>query len=241
MPAIGLSLLIQIALIIHVLRTGRPMWWIAVILFAPVIGSAVYVVLEILPSFGLFGFLRRAEASALALIDPGREVRDARAALDTAPTMGNRLRLANAYLANEDWQMAEDNFAQCLAGQFADDPAALLGHARALVELGRHEEALARISQLRQVGREGPAEALVFARAAAATGQIGPADEAFAFATKRLPDLEAQARYIRFLRAQGREADALEQLGDLDRRLDKVPAHFKHDAKRWRAHAVATD
>jgi hypothetical protein len=241
MPYIGLSLLIQIALIIHVLRTGRAYWWIFLILFFPGVGSAVYVIVEILPSIGLFSFLRRTEARAIEAIDPGRDMRAAQKAFDESPTVGNRLKLAHAASDAGQWSLAEEQFGACLSGQFADDPAALLGHATALVELGRAQEALGRIEELRAQGREGAQEALVFARAAAALGRAEEADEAFAFATPRVPGLEAQARYVRFLRAQNRDAEAIEQLADLDRRLKAIPAHFKPEANRWRAHAVASD
>jgi hypothetical protein len=238
MPYMILSLAVQIGLIIHVLKTGRALWWVPLILFFPLIGSLVYIVIEILPGSKVNRFMRQAESDAISLVDPNRAVRTAQEAFDDAPTMGNRLRLAQAQLDNGDFSSAERHFADCLTGQFEDDPVALLGHARALVELSRHEEALARIETLRTLGREGAAEALVFARAASAVGKVAEADEAFQFAAPRLPGLEAQARYIRFLRDQGREADAIAQLAELDQRLAKVPSHFKREANQWHAFAV---
>jgi hypothetical protein len=240
-PLLILSLLVQISLIVHAISKGKPLWWVGLILFFPVIGSVVYIVLEVLPGTGVNRALRRAESEAVQLVDPHREVRLAQAAFDDVPTMGNRLKLAQAHLDAGAFEEAERHFNQCLTGQFVDDHAALLGHARALVELGCHAEALSRIADLRAVGREGATEALIFARAASALGRTAEAEEAFAFAAPRLPGLEAVARYIRFLRAQGREAEALVQLKDLDSRLAKVPVHFKQEANRWRALAVASD
>ncbi len=239
MPILILSFIIQVTLIIHVLRTGRPFWWIIFILFAPGIGSAVYVVLEILPTSGIFSTVRKAEQKIVKALDPTRELRAAQDAFDLTPTMGNRLRLAHASVEMGDFANAEMLYRDCLEGQFVDDHAALLGHARALVELGRNQQAIERINQLRVLGREGAAEALVFARAAEALEQNQEAEEAYAFAAPRIPTMEAQARYIRFLRHVGKDVEATRELQEFDIRLSRVPRHFQSDARKWRTFAVA--
>lgn len=239
MPILILSFIIQVTLIIHVLRTGRPFWWIIFILFAPGIGSAVYVVLEILPASGIFSTVRKAEQKIVKALDPTRELRAAQDAFDLTPTMGNRLRLAHASVEMGDFANAEMLYRDCLEGQFVDDHAALLGHARALVELGRNQQAIERINQLRVLGREGAAEALVFARAAEALEQNQEAEEAYAFAAPRIPTMEAQARYIRFLRHVGKDVEATRELQEFDIRLSRVPRHFQSDARKWRTFAVA--
>jgi hypothetical protein len=239
MPFLIMSLIIQATLIIHVIRTGRPSWWIFLILFAPGIGSGIYILLEILPGTGILPSLRKAEQKVVKAMDPTRELRAAQDAFDLAPTVGNRMRLADASVEMGDFANAEMLYSDCLAGQFVDDPSALLGHARTLVELGRNEEALNRINQLRVLGREGATEALVYARAAEALGQHDDAHDAYAFAAPRIPTLEAQARYIRFLRLVGKDVDATRELQEFDVRLSRVPRHFQADARKWRTFAVA--
>jgi hypothetical protein len=239
MPILIMSLLIQVTLIIHVIRTGRPNWWIFFILFAPLIGSGVYILLEILPNTGLFSAMRKAEQKVVQAMDPTRELREAQTAFDLAPTIGNRIRLANASAEMGDWVSAERLYKDCLQGQFEDDPAALLGWARTLVELNRPKEAMETINRLRVLGREGPTEALIFARAAEAIGQNDDAQVAYAFAAPRIPTLEAQARYVRFLRLSGQDVEATRELQEFDARLARVPRHFQADARKWRTLAVA--
>jgi hypothetical protein len=239
MPLLILLFLIQATLIIHVIKSGRPSWWIFLILFAPGLGSAIYVVLEILPDTGLFSAIRKAEQKVVKAMDPTRELRDAQNAFDLSATVGNRLRLAAASADMSDFVGAERLYNDCLQGQFEDDPAALLGHARTLIELGRPQEALGRINHLRSLGREGPSEALIFARAAEALGDYSDAQEAYAFAAPRIPTLEAQARYVRFLRLAGKDVDATRELQEFDARLARVPRHFQADARKWRTLAVA--
>ena len=42
---------IQLALIIHVLKTGRSKYWILMLIFMPLIGGLAYLVIELLPEF----------------------------------------------------------------------------------------------------------------------------------------------------------------------------------------------
>ena len=43
--------LAQLLLILHVLRTGRPWWWLLVLFFAPMLGGLVYFFVEVLPGW----------------------------------------------------------------------------------------------------------------------------------------------------------------------------------------------
>ena len=47
------SLLVQVGLIVHVVKTGRNFLWMAAIGFLPIAGSLAYIVVELLPE--LFG------------------------------------------------------------------------------------------------------------------------------------------------------------------------------------------
>ena len=49
MPLFILSILIQVALVIHIVKTGRSTTWIWIVVMLPVAGSIAYFVLEGLP------------------------------------------------------------------------------------------------------------------------------------------------------------------------------------------------
>lgn len=235
----GLMLVIQIALIIHVFYTRRPLWWAAVLFFLPLVGAIVYLFVEILPQYGLFRTARKVQNKVIERIDPEREVRVARDALDLADTVGNRLRLAGALAHLGRWNEAEPLFRRSLEGPFADDPTVLMGLAQSLIELDRPAEALDVIARLRAAGREGADVALLFARAAGSTGDEAGALEAYVFAAPRLPSLEAQARHVVYLRSIGRSSEAEQQLMDLRNRAARVPPAFAEDARAWLGFAEA--
>ncbi len=235
----GLIVVIQIALIVHVFYTRRPLWWAGILFFLPLIGGIVYLIVEILPGYGLFRTARKVQSQVIERIDPEREVRAAREALDLADTVGNRIRLAGALAHLGRWTEAEPLFRRSLEGPFADDPTVLMGLAQSLIELDRPQDALVEIAKLRAAGREGADVALLFARAAGSTGDVDGALEAYAFAAPRLPSLEAQARHVVFLRSLGRIGEADQQLADLRNRAARVPPAFADDARAWLALAEA--
>ena len=95
MPAIGLALIIQIALAIHVVKTQREMYWIYIIMFIPVIGSAIYVFTQILPELQQSRTVHNATNSLIKAIDPQRELRKRKEQLQIANTLENKLKLAD--------------------------------------------------------------------------------------------------------------------------------------------------
>src|SRR3974390_3332998 len=74
-PYLLISLVIQIVLIVHCIRTGRNWLWITVLIFLPFAGSLAYVIVEILP--GLFSSrgTRRAVRGVSRALDPEQDLR----------------------------------------------------------------------------------------------------------------------------------------------------------------------
>lgn len=96
LPAFGFSYLLAIALCVHVVRTGREMYWIFIMLAFHPLGGLVYFVANVLPDIIGGSTARRIGQAARNALDPEREYRAAMAAVDDSPTVGNRMRLASA-------------------------------------------------------------------------------------------------------------------------------------------------
>src|SRR5665213_2611371 len=125
----GLSLLLAIALCIHVVRSGQQLYWVLIILVFQPIGGIVYLVAIVLPDMVGGRTARRVSRAARETLDPGRGYRQAKAAYDDAPTVANGMRLAQAATAQGRHSEAEALYRQAAQGIHADDPAILLGHA----------------------------------------------------------------------------------------------------------------
>jgi hypothetical protein len=221
---------------IHVLRTGREMFWLWLFIIGPLIAPAFYLFAVLIPEWMGGRTARGLGRATQQVLDPDRDYRNAMRALEDTPTIGNRMKVAQAAAALGRWDDAEAQWAQCVDSHWAEDPAVLMGHANALLELGRYQEALTRLEQLKKLGREGetPVVALAFARAYEGLGRSQEADDAYRFAADRVPGLEAGGRYVAFMAKLGRREDAEIGLAELDRRLQKIAPPLRAEARVWR-------
>jgi len=233
---IGLSLLFSILMCVHVARSGRELYWMFIILIFQPVGGIVYGVVNVLPEIMGGSTARRIKQTAQQKLDPTRAYRAAKDACDDSPTAGNRMRLAAAAFDLERYDEAEMLYREAAQGIHQDDPVLMLGRAQALVELGRYAEALPVLEALGEHGEKGrtPAAAIAMGRAFHALDQYTEADDAFLWASERMPGLEASARYACFLADTGRGDEAQVLVNDLDKRYAKTKSHFRAEAKHWR-------
>ncbi len=238
MPFIGLSALIQLACIIHVIRSGRQTYWIMVILFLPFLGALAYLVLEVLPEFQGNRHVRTARAKAVAAIDPNREVRAARDALDLADTIANRIRLADAFAAVGKHDEAVSLYREATYREPAPDARTQAKLARSLFETGQHIEALTLLDAMVPPTTQSERDRLTLLRARVLT-ELDRKDEAralYADIVTRLPGEEARCRYAALLLDQGYEPKAraiLEEVEARMKRLDRQQRAADADMYKW--------
>ncbi len=226
---------------IHVVRTGREYYWLWLLFIGGPVGVGIYFFAILLPELlqgRLGGRLRGGRGLGrrlLLLVDPQREYRQAVAAVEESPTVGNRMKVAEAASELGRWEEAEKILRECAVGHWANDPVILYEHALCLVELGKGTEALSRIESLKKIGGKGdtPQVNLVAARAYAGLGQIPEAEGAFRSAMDRFAGLEAAARYVTWLAQTGRKGEAEAGMADLERRYKKVPGPMRGEARAW--------
>ena len=150
MLPIGLSLVFAIALCVHVVRTGREYYWLFIILLLQPFGGLVYFFAIVVPELLRGPGARKIGHAARETLDPTREYRAAKEAHDDSPTVRNQMRLAEAAAGLGRYDEAEALYREAAQGVHADDPGLLLGRANALLELGRHQEALELLDRLGQ-------------------------------------------------------------------------------------------
>ena len=239
------GLLVYIGLLVwmcvNVVRSGRDSIWLWVIILLQPIGPLIYLVAVLIPQWTGGTTARRMGKAARETLDPGRDYREAKAAHELTPTVHNQMRLASAAAALGRWQEAEALYGQALQGVHEDDPALLLGRARALIELERPAEALALLERLATQGDSGrtPQARLAFARVYEGLGRNAEADAAYADAEGRVPGLEGIARHAAFLARTGRKDEAREALAEIDKRMGRANPHFRKEARAWRDFAAS--
>lgn len=236
LPLILCSFAFALLLCWHVVRTRQEMYWLWIILAFQPIGGLAYLLIVLLPGVMRGPGARRAASGARKALDPGREHREALAAIALTPTVANRMRLASAAAGLGRWNEAETQYREAAQGIHADDPSLRLGRAKALLALDRAPEALV-LTQALVTDEETPASpdaVLAHARALEAVGRTAQAETAYREAYNRVPGFEAIARYAAFLGAAGRRDDARALLIDMDDRISRLHGPFAKEARAWR-------
>lgn len=132
------SLLIQIALCVHVYKTGRPYWWMWIILMASFVGALVYVLVEILPELR---FASRRSGGRAWFVPQSVVIRRAREELEEGYTIQRCLTLAGLLFDQGKREEAEAVAAEAVGGAFKTDPEVISEVAWYKVEAGKYDEA----------------------------------------------------------------------------------------------------
>ena len=140
---------------IHVVRSGRVMFWLWLFIIGPLIAPAFYFFAVLVPEWTGSGSARKVGKVARQALDPERDYRNALRTLEDTPTVGARMKVAHAAAALGRWADAEAQWTLAGEGAWSDDPAILMGHALSLLELSRYADALAKLEKLKSLGREG--------------------------------------------------------------------------------------
>jgi len=236
MPALGLlTLAAQVLCAVHVARTGRPYWWIFLIVFVPIVGMLVYVAAELLPD-ALGSRHGRLVASGVAtFLDPGRGLREAMRRKEIAPTIQNKAALAAEYLAAGQPACAASLYRETLTGIHSTDPTLMLGLARALFANGEARETQVTLERLRAANPEyTSAEGhLLYARSLELQGKADTALYEYASLVTYYPGQQARYRYALLLKKTGRSAEARKLLEEICQGIKYGPRHQYHEQREW--------
>ena len=230
-----LSLLIQAALIVHVIRTGRNTLWILAIGLLPGVGSLAYLVAEVLPDLLGGRTARRAKSGIGRMIDPNRDLRRATAEVQISGNVDARRRLGEELFEREQFDEAIEVYRGGLRGIFEYDPTLLLGLAKA--QFGKQDYAAARTT-LELLAQHNPdfksADAqLLYARTLEAQNALDEAEREYALIAPGFPGAEARLRYGLLLKKRGKHQEAQRVLKDLLDGAKLGPAHYRRAQAEW--------
>jgi len=216
---LGLHILLAIFCAVHVVRTGQQLYWLFILFAFPLLGSLVYFFMIYLPNSRLERGALKAVSAAAKALDPGKDVRLARADYEDAPTAQNQMRLAAALLEVGSAEEAAKLYEGALRGPFASDPDLRFGAARSFVECQRFTEALAHLEELRKSRPDYRPDsvALLIARSYAGTSRPADAREEFERSLDRFGTFEAHAEYAIWALATGDAALAARLQSQIDR------------------------
>ena len=227
---------IQAALIVHVIKTGRNQLWIWALLLLPAgIGALAYLAVEIVPELFRSRTAQRTARSFRKAMDPGADLRRYESEARIAGNVASRQRYAEELVRHGRYDEAIAQYREALSGLYEHDPNLMLGLAQA--QFGKDDAAAARgtLDELIRLNPDfrSPVGHLLYARALEAEGNVQKALEEYRVLATSYPGAEAAVRYAQLLQAQGERAEAQRVVRELLEQARIAPGHYRRAQRTW--------
>jgi hypothetical protein len=229
------SIALQIACAVHVVRSGRQLYWIWILFIGSYLAVIVYLLVAVIPDLRNDPRGRQAAARVRDTIDPERRRRTIRQRLDVADTVDNRRALAEESMRLGDYANAAELYRSVLKGMYATDAGFLLGLAQAQANGNDFDGASATLDTLYSTNpafRSADAE-LLRARVLESRGDLDTALEQYRVLATSYPGEEARFRYGALLKQRGRFGDARAVFRDMLTRSKNAPPYYKKKEREW--------
>ena len=230
-----ISVALQIACAVHVVRSGRPMYWLWIIFVGSYLAVIVYLIVAVIPDLRNDPRGRQAASAVLNTIDPERRKRAIQARLEIADTVDNRRALAEESMRLGDYANAAELYRSVLQGVYASDAAFLLGLAQA--QAGMEDFAAARTT-LETLFTQHPSfrhndAELLRARVLESDGDLERALDHYRELATSYPGEEARYRYGALLKRRERFGEARAVFRDMLTRAKHAPRYYRKKEKNW--------
>lgn len=242
MPLLGaVVLIIQVCFAYHALKTGRPYWWLFVIMAAPVVGCLLYYFVEVFPNTRESRKAEKAVQAIARSFDPDKSLRERVANLEDCGSVDNRVALARACMERRMYGEAAALYRSSLAGVHSSDPDIRFGLAAALFGAGQLKEAHGLAQALRHSHPKHRAEEvrLLAAKALEGLGRFDDALAEYCVLAETYVGEEGRWRYGALLARMGRSAEALEIFRRMLRNAERMPDQYREAQHEWLAAARA--
>jgi hypothetical protein len=230
-----LSLLIQVLLIVHVIKTGRNQLWIWVLALLSLPGAIAYIAVELLPDLFRSRTAQRTARGFRRALDPGAELRRYEQEARVTGNVASRQRYAEELLRQNRPAEAIEQFRSAATGLYAHDPNLMLGIARAQFAQGEATAARTTLDELIQANPDfrSPEGHLLYARALETEGNAAKALEEYQVLAFSYPGAEAAVRYAQLLKSQGQLEQSRTVARELLERSRIAPSHYRRAQKPW--------
>jgi len=231
---IAISAILQVALIVHVIKTDRPYYWIFIIMM-PGIGALAYIIVELMPEFLDSWQGRRAVRGVKKTLNPLGDLRQREREHKMSGTVDAARRLAGELIENGQYQQAIVNLQEALTGLYEHDPDLLLSLATAQFGNDQYEDAMHTLDRLMEHNPDFRSADghLIYAQSVEHCGDIDKALEEYEAVAAYYAGAEAKLRYGKLLEQTGNTENALEQYSDIINASELAPRHYQKAQREW--------
>jgi len=233
---IGLVLLALLVIcVVHAIRTGNIFPWIYVMVFLPGIGPLIYLFMVIVPELVRGRTAQRFRHNAARAIDPNKDYRAAMREVEMVGSVDAKRALAEQLMQRGLFDDAVELYRSALTGQFATDPALLIGIARALFHAGDGAGAQASLDALQAADPKFVSEEahMIYARALEMQGKDQEALDEYRRLVPYFAGEEARTRQAMLLDKLGRRDEARALYAQVMKHLEGAPSRYRKAQREW--------
>lgn len=236
--------LVDIALAVHCVRTGRSVLWILALSVASFFGGLfallavwlAYLVMAVVPDFLGSHSTRRFTDSLVQAADPGRAYREKKRQVELTGSVDAKRALAEESIKRGLIAEAIELYQSAMESPIgAADPALFKGLARARMLSGDGagaENAFLKLKALDPVAIDADAE-LDYARALALQAKNEAAVRQYENVVSRYPGEEARCRFALLLESMGQEARAQALFREILASVKGAPSYYRSRQSEW--------
>lgn len=230
----GIVLLIQFCFAFHALKTGRPYWWIFVIMAFPVMGCVIYYFVEVFPGSREHRSVHKTARKLAKALQPDADLKRRAEELEICGSVDNKMALAEECMSHQMYSEAVRLYESSLNGAFRSDGAILFGLARASVEQRDWDKASATLARLKaDAPKTRPLEVrLLEARVLEGRGENDAALSAYRDLIPVFVGLEARYRYGAFLARLGQNEAASHVFNEVIKHSKRFASSVE-DEQQW--------
>ncbi|MEZ0225874.1 MAG: hypothetical protein ACAH83_15070 [Alphaproteobacteria bacterium] len=229
-----LTVVVQVLFALHAHRTGRDRWIFLILIF-PAMGCLIYFIAEVLPEVIHGPAGQKARSKIKSALDPEKEYREAKYAFETAPTVANRLRLAQILTVQRDYDAVIALLQPALTDHFKDDPMLLEGLAYAYYDKGDYRNVLLYIQKLFDREDYPPADyiKLLRIRSLIALGELEMARAELTHLIDFFTGEEARIALAQLHERMGAPGEARKIYQDILTRAKHAPQYYQKKEREW--------
>ena len=207
------------------------------LIFIPMVGSLIYIYMELLPEMRNGTFL----SSLRRYFLPGQKIKQWERRVQISASITNKLGLAEAYAEQKQYDKAIELTLGCLKGLYADDPGILLQLARQYFYNEQYNESLHYFDVLnkRNGGLFNMAEdELLYVRALEGIGEVDGVHQGYKRIIRNHHSLEARYYYGMFLKKHQQKAEAKLQFQAIREEIKLLPGYLRRRNAQWSRRAL---
>ena len=220
------GIVLQVLAILHFVRRRPETYWLWIILMFGGVGALVYIVVEVIPDFGLL-------RSSFQVFPRRKRIKQLEAMVLDNPSVGNYEELGDLYLDDKQFAKARECFDKVLARGSEIDPL----YRRALCEIALNDFPAAEADLEKVLARDPKYDYLraagLRALALTKTNQREKADALFAETLKVSTLSETQYNYACFLAADKRHDEARDLAEQILRKKATMPDYIRRRERPW--------